>query len=95
MFKVASYLNFKIPDVWEVLVATFLDSKVKIKEKEKISCTINILEKNSCYNAAFFNITSIQDLAFDKMGSNIVDKHALNKESAFFRSISSVSLLLS
>ena len=64
MFKVASYSSFEVPDVWDVLVAKFLDSKTKTKNK-KISHTINKLEKNSCYNAAFFHITSIQDLAFD------------------------------
>ena len=32
MFKVASYLSFKVPDVWDVLVAKLLDSKAKIKK---------------------------------------------------------------
>ena len=64
MFKAASYLSFKVPDVWDVLEVKLLDSKAKIK-KRKISRTTNTLEKNSCYNAAFFHITSIQDLAFD------------------------------
>ena len=65
MFKVTSCLNFKVLDAWDVLVAKFLDSKTKIKKKENISRTINTWEKNSCYNAGFFHITSIQDLAFD------------------------------
>ena len=64
MFKVASYLSLKVSDVWNVLVAKFWIQKPKLK-KEKISRTINTLEKNSCYYVAFFHITSIQDLAFD------------------------------
>ena len=51
MFKVASYLSLKVSDVWNVLVAKFWIQKPKLK-KEKISRTINTLEKNSCYNAA-------------------------------------------
>ena len=34
MFKVASYLSFKVPDVWDVLVAKLLDSKAKIKKRK-------------------------------------------------------------
>ena len=64
MLKIASYLRFKVPDVWGVLVSKLLNSKAKIKKK-KISHPINTLKNNSCYNAAFFHIMSIQDLAFD------------------------------
>ena len=34
MFKVASYLKFKVPDAWDVLVAKCLDSKAKIKKRK-------------------------------------------------------------
>ena len=34
MFKVASYLSFKVPDVWDVLVAKLLDSKAKNKKRK-------------------------------------------------------------
>ena len=35
MFKAASYLNFKVPDAWDVLVAKVLDSKAKTKKKKR------------------------------------------------------------
>ena len=34
MFKVASYLTFKVLDVWDVLAAKRLYSKVKIKKRK-------------------------------------------------------------
>ena len=64
MFKVASYLSFKVPDVWDVLVAKLLDSKAKNKKRKDFTHHKH-MEKNSCCNAAFFHIMSIQDLAFD------------------------------
>ena len=39
MFKVASYLNFKVPDAWDILVAKLLDSKAKIKKKKDFVLT--------------------------------------------------------
>ena len=36
MFRVASYLNLKVPDAWDVLVAKYLDSKAKIKKKQRL-----------------------------------------------------------
>ena len=33
MFRVASCFSFKVPDVWDVLVAKLLDSKAKIKKR--------------------------------------------------------------
>ena len=34
MFKVASCLNLKVFDAWDVLVEKFLDSKAKIKKRK-------------------------------------------------------------
>ena len=34
MSKVASYLSFKVSDVWDVLVAKLLDSKAKIQKRK-------------------------------------------------------------
>ena len=34
MFKVASCLNLKVFDMWDVLVKKFLDSKTKIKKRK-------------------------------------------------------------
>ena len=34
MFKVASYLSFKAPDMQDVLVAKLLDSKAKTKKRK-------------------------------------------------------------
>ena len=33
MLKVASYLRFKVPDVWDVLVSKLSNSEAKIKKK--------------------------------------------------------------
>ena len=63
--KVASCLNFKVPEVWEILVAEFLDSKSKIKKRNRFQALQTHGKKNSFYNAAFFRITLTQDLAFD------------------------------
>ena len=62
MFKVASYLSFKILDVSDVLVAKLLDSKAKITKGKDFTHHKHI---ENCYNAAFFQITSIQDLVSD------------------------------
>ena len=37
MFKAASYLSFKVPDVWDVLEAKLLDSKAKIKKRKNFT----------------------------------------------------------
>ena len=73
--------------------------RFKSQKKQKISRTINTLEKNSGQNAVFFHITSIQDLVFD-ITINIFDNYGrctkmlikwgqtismLNIKSAFFR----------
>ena len=64
MFTVASYLNFKGFDAWDVLARRFLDSKAKIKN-QNISGTIETWENNSCQNAVFFHIISILYLTLD------------------------------
>ena len=58
MFKVASYLSSKVPDVSDVLAAKLLDSKAKIKKRKDFMHHKHIGKE-------FFHITSIQDLAFD------------------------------
>ena len=45
MFKVASYLSFKVPDVWDVLVAKLLDSKAKNKKRKDFTRPKHIEKK--------------------------------------------------
>ena len=64
MLKVASYLSFKVSDVWDVLVAKLLDSKAKIKKRKDFTHH-KLVGKELMLQCSIFSHTSIQDLAFD------------------------------